>query len=171
MRHPGPHAEAARPLIARAAGPLRLPDDPVLIARASGAITTGAGVLLALGRLPRLSALAVLVTAPITQAPPPFWQEKDPELRRQQRAIFVRNLGVLGGALLAAVDTEGRPGLAWRGRHTAQDAQREAAHAAATAKRAAKRARRDAKYQAKLAKAQAQAAPVKVVKAAKQAVT
>jgi hypothetical protein len=34
----------------------------------------------------------------------------------------------MGGLLLAAVDTEGRPGVAWRARHAAHDVRREAQH-------------------------------------------
>src|SRR4051794_18613790 len=162
VRHPGPHAEAARPLVDKAAGPLRLPNDPELIVRVSGAVTAAGGVLLAAGRLPRLAALAVVLAAPTTQASPPFWQEKDPERRRSQRTLFLKNLGLVGGALLASVDTEGQPGLVYRGRqasHAAagnvEDAGRAARRGARTAKKAAKRARKDAARTAKLAKAEA----------------
>ena len=36
----------------------------------------------------------------------------------------MKNLGLLGGLLLAAVDTEGRPGLRWRAGHAIDDATR-----------------------------------------------
>jgi hypothetical protein len=72
---------------------------------------------------------------PTTYAGHPFWQEKDPDIRRQQRTHFLKNLGLLGGVMLAAVDTEGRPGLAWRARRAARDAKREARRASADAKR------------------------------------
>jgi putative oxidoreductase len=45
---------------------------------------------------------------------------------------------MLGGLIIAAVDTEGRPGVAWRARRAAKDARREASHLAATARREAK---------------------------------
>jgi hypothetical protein len=70
--------------------------------------------------LPRLSALAIVATAPAVQNSQPFWKEKDPDLRRAQRTAALKNLGLLGGALLATVDTEGRPSLAWRGRRAAR---------------------------------------------------
>jgi putative oxidoreductase len=114
VRHPGPQAELARPVLKQVSGPLNLPDDPELVVRAAGGVTTAAGVMLALGKLPRVSALAIVLTAPITQPSQPFWQEKDPALRQAQLTLFLKNLGLVGGALLAAVDTEGRPGLAWR---------------------------------------------------------
>jgi hypothetical protein len=36
----------------------------------------------------------------------------------------LKNLGLVGAALLAAVDTAGQPGLAWRAGHLAQDTRR-----------------------------------------------
>ena len=176
VRHPGPHAEAARPLVDRASGPLRLPNDPELVVRASGAVTAAGGVLLATGRLPRLSALAIVLAAPTTQATTPFWREKDPEARRTQRTLFLKNLGLVGGALLAAVDTEGRPGLAYRGRaasHAAaesvEDAGEAARRGAKQARRAAKRAQKDATRAAKLAKAEAKLQAMAAKQAAKDA--
>jgi putative oxidoreductase len=134
-RHPGPQAELARPVLDRVTVPLKLPQDQVQVVRIAGAVTAAAGLLLAVGKLPRLSALAIVVAAPAVQNTQPFWTEKDPELRRQQRNTFLKNLGLLGGTLLAAVDTEGRPGLAYRGRragHLAADAARDAGAATRT---------------------------------------
>ena len=153
FRHPGPHAEAARPVLAKASGPLKLPNDPELVVRASGAVTAAAGVLLATGRLPRLAALAIVATAPVAQASTPFWQEKDPEAKRAQRSTFLKNLGLVGGALLAAVDTEGRPGLAYRGRVATKAVTEGVQDTGKAASKAAKRAKKDAKRSAKLAKA------------------
>ena len=48
---------------------------------------------------------------------------------------------MLGGLLIAAGDTEGKPGVAWRARRAAKDARREARHLAATARREAKLAK------------------------------
>jgi uncharacterized membrane protein YphA (DoxX/SURF4 family) len=165
-RHPGPQVEMAGPVLQRISAPLRLPDDPVVVVRAAGAVTAAAGFLLAAGRLPRLSALAIIAVAPVVQTGQPFWQEKDPELRRTQRVAFLKNLGLLGGTLLAAVDTEGRPGLAWRGRQvgqlaadaardagaatasTVKDAQHSATESARDARKAAKKAQKRAAKQA-----------------------
>jgi hypothetical protein len=57
---------------------------------------------------------------------------------------FLKNVSLLGGTLLAVVDTGGKPGLPWRARRAAKDAAR-AAHTA----------KREAKLNAKAAKAQA----------------
>jgi putative oxidoreductase len=75
----------------------------------------------------------------VPQAPIPT----DPQAKNMQRLQFAKNTSVLGGLLLAGVDTEGKPGLAWRARRAAADVRREA-------KQVAKNARREAK----LAKAQ-----------------
>jgi uncharacterized membrane protein YphA (DoxX/SURF4 family) len=151
-RHPGPQAELARPVLDRVSAPLKLPQDPILVVRAAGGVTAAAGLLLAAGKLPRLSALAIVLAAPAVQNSQPFWREKDPELRRTQRNAFVKNLGLLGGTLLAAVDTEGRPGLAWRGRragHLAADAARDAS--AATVRDVQESARKGARSARKAA--------------------
>lgn len=150
FRHPAPKADAARPLVHKVAGPLRLPDDPETLVRANGAAMAGAGALLAIGRLPRLSSLVLATTiVPTTYVAHPFWETKDPEERRSQRIHFLKNLGLLGGVLLATVDTEGRPGLAWRTKHASRDARRAARLARAEAKLAAKQAKREAKHAAR----------------------
>lgn len=172
-RHPGPHAEAAKPVLKQVSGPLRLPNDPVMVVRAAGAVTAVAGGLLAAGRLPRLSALAIVATAPVVQPVEPFWKEKDPELRRTKQATFVKTLGLIGGALLATVDTEGKPSVAYRGRKARKaaaaaihDAREEASEsvtnarvssqkAAQSAKKSAKQFRKDAEKAARQAAADA----------------
>ena len=57
-----------------------------------------------------------------------FWEETDPGAKTLQRLQFAKNLSVLGGLILAAVDTEGRPGVAWRAQRAARDLRREAGH-------------------------------------------
>ena len=82
---------------------------------ADGALKVAAGGLLAFGRFPRLSALALAGSlVPTTIAGHPFWKESDPAKRRQQRVHLTKNVSMLGGLLIAAVDTEGKPSLAWR---------------------------------------------------------
>jgi putative oxidoreductase len=149
-RHPTPHLENAKPVLDRVSGPLRLPPDQLLVVRVAGGVTAGAGVLLALGRFPRLAALAAVATAPVTHASAPFWQEKDPERRRQKRTELVKNLGLLGGALLASVDTGGQPDLAWRGRRAARTAKRAAAAASVAATHTARATAHDVGQRAEL---------------------
>ncbi|HUJ66530.1 MAG TPA: hypothetical protein VLX59_13380, partial [Acidimicrobiales bacterium] len=50
------------------------------------------------------------------------WEETDEATKAQQRIHFIKNLGLLGGLILAAVDTEGAPSLGWRARRRARRA-------------------------------------------------
>jgi len=153
FKHPARKAEAARPFVEKVAPTLGLPDDPELLVRANGLAMVAAGSLLALGRFPRISAAVLAATViPTTVAGHPFWKEQDPEVRAQQRVQFLKNLGLLGGLLLAAVDTEGRPGLAYRAHLVNESAHR----AARTTRREARHAAHTAAREARLKAAQAQ---------------
>ena len=56
-------------------------------------------------------AASIVPTTPIDHA---FWDETDPAKRKAQRVQFLKNMAMMGGVLLATVDTAGKPGLAWR---------------------------------------------------------
>lgn len=146
LRHPAKRTAAAAPLVKALAGPLRLPDDPEMMVRANGATMLAAGTLLGMGRLPRVAALVLAGTlVPTTYVAHPFWTVQDPAERSRQKVHFLKNVGLLGGVLLAAVDTAGKPGLAYRASHAQADARRQAALTKREAKRAARSARRFAK--------------------------
>jgi uncharacterized membrane protein YphA (DoxX/SURF4 family) len=105
------------------AEPLGLPDDPETLVKINGAVQVGAGVLLAMGRLPRVASLALAGSlVPTTLAGHRFWEETDERKRASQRIQFFKNAAMLGGLLLAAVDTEGRPSVSWRARRAAEHA-------------------------------------------------
>lgn len=146
LRHPAKRAQMAAPLVKALAGPLKMPDDPEMMVRANGATMLVAGTLLGLGRFPRIAALA-LATAlvPTTYAGHAFWTIEDPAARAQQKVHFLKNVGLLGGVLLASVDTAGQPGLAYRARRVGFEARRQTALAKREARHAAKSARRGAK--------------------------
>lgn len=153
LRHPGARASTAAPFVARIAKPLGLPDDPELLVRANGVAMLGAGSLLAMGRFPRLASLVLVGTmVPTTFVGHAFWTVKDAAARKQQRIQFDKNLGLIGGLLIAAVDTEGKPSLAWRAQHAVKDVRR----TSATTTRGARRLARSARREAKLATVQAQ---------------
>jgi uncharacterized membrane protein YphA (DoxX/SURF4 family) len=145
LRHPSALKPKVAPFAARLA-PLGLPDDPELLVRANGATMMGGGALLATGHLPRLASVALVGTmVPTTYVGHAFWAETDPATRRTQRISFLKNLGLIGGLLLAAVDTEGKPGVAYRlgmagdaAKRTARTTRREARHATRAARREAK---------------------------------
>jgi putative oxidoreductase len=124
-----------------------LPEDTEQLVKINGAAQVGAGVLLALGRFPRLSATVLVGSiVPTTLAGHRFWEiDDDPGRRAQQKIHFFKNVGLLGGLLLAAVDTEGRPGLAWRAQHAGH-------HVVDTSRHAHKLARLEAKLAARRAR-------------------
>jgi len=148
-RHPAQRAKLAAPLIAKVPPQLGLPNDPELLVRINGAAMAGAGVLLALGRFPRLAAVVLSASVvPTTLGGHRFWEVKDPQARKQQQLHFTKNLGLLGGTLLAAVDTDGRPGLSWRARRANRDLHRSAGVARREARHAKNTARREARLKA-----------------------
>ena len=78
---------------------------------------------------------------PTTLAGHRFWEHEDPKERFGQTSHFLKNAGLLGGLLLAAVDTEGKPSVGYRARRAASRA------ADATEKNVAKAQKRAAKAQ------------------------
>jgi len=92
-----------------------LPEDPATLVRVNGAVQALGGLALAYGRGRRLGASVLAVTmVPSTLAKHQFWAEGTPEGKAAERAAFLKSASVLGGLLVAAQDTEGRPSLAWR---------------------------------------------------------
>jgi uncharacterized membrane protein YphA (DoxX/SURF4 family) len=91
--------------------------DTETLIRINGGVQVVGGILLAVGTLRRVACLALMGSiVPTTYAGHRFWEETDDVARAQQRMHFVKNLGLLGGLILAAVDTEGEPSLGWRAR-------------------------------------------------------
>jgi putative oxidoreductase len=110
-------AAVTEPLKARFAF---LPEDPATLVRLNGMVQVGAGGLLALGKFRRLASWALVASViPTTYAVHRFWDEVDEEARTRQRVHFLKNVGLLGGLILAATDTEGAPSLGWRARRRA----------------------------------------------------
>ncbi|MFW0793034.1 DoxX family protein [Gordonia sp. CPCC 205515] len=126
LRNPHKRAEMATPLIDKSVDVLpnsvtdSVPTEPLTLVRANGAVQVGGGVLLATGKFPRVASLALAGSLiPTTIAGHAFWEETDPVKKSMQRTQFLKNTSLLGGLLIAAVDTEAKPSLAWRGRRKA----------------------------------------------------
>ena len=153
LRNPGGKAAAAESITPITKNIPALADqDPENLVRINGAAQVAAGTLLALNRFPRLSALVLAASiVPTTAAGHRFWEVDDDMARSQQKVHFLKNVGLLGGLLLAAADTEGRPGVVWRTKHTAEHAGAAAQRTRKQARRAAQTARREAKLAAKAA--------------------
>lgn len=138
------HATKATPLadkvvpLARRSG-VPVPQDTLTLVRINAGVQIVAGLALATGRTPRLASAALAASlVPTTIVGHPFWSAKEPGERNRQLLQFAKNASMLGGVLVAAGDTEGKPGVAWRTRRAAKDARREAAHLAKSARREAK---------------------------------
>lgn len=121
LRKPAEHVTTARgPVdqVTRRAGLTRSLSDRELglIVRVHGGVTVLAALNLAFGRAPRTAALLLAaLSVPLAIAHQPFTPSSVPRAERVDG--FVRNLGGIGAALLAAVDREGKPGMAWRLEH------------------------------------------------------
>ncbi|MFC4018547.1 DoxX family protein [Micromonospora sp. GCM10011542] len=143
-------APAAKPVTDRMAPLLRkahpsIPTETEQLIRINSAVQLGAGLMLATGRLTRPAALALAGTlVPVTIAGHPFWKNDDPMARNNNQIHVLKNLGLLGGLLLAAADTQGKPGLRWRTGHRIGHSRRSVQRAVRTAKREARIAVRSA---------------------------
>ncbi|MEV4480168.1 DoxX family protein [Micromonospora coxensis] len=132
-----PVTDRVAPLIQRAAP--QLPTDTETLIRANAVAQLAAGLMFATGKFTRPAALVLAGTlVPTTVAGHPFWQNDDPAMRANNQIHFLKNLGLLGGLLLAAADTEGKPGLRWRAGHRIGHSRRSVQRAVRTARREAK---------------------------------
>jgi putative oxidoreductase len=103
----------------------RLPTDPRTLVRINGAVHLVGGLLLATGHFTRPAAAALAGSlVPTTFGGHPFWTFEDPAVRVNHQTHFLKNLGLLGGLLLAAADSEGRPSLRWRTNRLAKNTRR-----------------------------------------------
>ena len=115
------------PLVDKATASLPVTLDSKQMVQLNGAVHVVGGAMLATGRLPRLSALALAISlVPTTVAGHRFWEETDAQQRASQQVHFFKNVSMIGGLLLAAVDTEGKPSLAWLARRSAAKAAKRA---------------------------------------------
>lgn len=113
-----------------------VPADAETILKVAGGVAAVAGTALALNKVPRVAALALLATTSVGLAGRKrVWELEGTERLEELKAI-AGDLGLLGGVLLAAVDTDGKPSLAYRvdklierGQKSAEKRQREIAKA------------------------------------------
>jgi putative oxidoreductase len=129
LRKPQDRVPGAAPIVDKVAEmadqqlPVQVPRDVEQWVKADAALKVGAGTLFALGKFPRLSALVLTGSiVPTTLAGHRFWEEDDPKVQFEKIAHFLKNLGLLGGLLLAVVDTEGKPSVGYLARRAAKKA-------------------------------------------------
>jgi len=125
LRKPDEFVKAAEPFADRVVPAVKkyapqqvavvIPEDAVNLVRANGAVQVVGGLGLATGMGRRLGALLLAAsTLPSTIAKHPFWSKTDPQEKALDRAQFLKNTSLLGGVLIAAMDTEGKPSLSYR---------------------------------------------------------
>ncbi|MDP3894308.1 DoxX family membrane protein [Nocardioides sp.] len=137
-----PVTDKVVPAARRAAPQVPIPTDPVTQVRINAAAQILGAAALASGKAPRAGALVLAATlVPTTAAGHRFWEESDPDAKANQKIHFFKNVSMFGGLLLAGVDTDGKPGMAWRARRAAKDVRREARHVGRSARREAKLAK------------------------------
>jgi putative oxidoreductase len=126
LRHPAPKVSSAEAL--------GLQENTEQLVKGNAAAQVVAGLAMATNRLPRLSALVLAGSlVPTTAAGHRFWEYKDPAQRTEQTQHFIKNVSMLGGLLLASVDTEGRESVARRTKRVSRSAARKAAKRSAKA--------------------------------------
>lgn len=125
LRDPGPLVPAAEPITDKVVPLVKqyapdqvaayIPEDTKTLVRVHGAVQVLGGLALATGKGRRTgSVLLAGSLIPSTAAKHPFWSRQDADQKALDRAHFVKNVSLLGGVLLAAGDTEGKPSLVWR---------------------------------------------------------
>ena len=109
LRAPGGRVDQAGDVL----GALRkwgvpLPADDEVVVRANAAVMVVAGTTLALGRFPRLSALALAGSLiPTTLAGHSYWALESEAERKAQRIQFHKNMALIGGLLFAVLEQSG----------------------------------------------------------------
>lgn len=119
-------------------------NDAETVTRVVAGAQVGAGLLLTLGRMPRLSSLLLAATVvPDAMTGHAFWAQSDKQDREAQRGLFLRDVGLLGGLLVSVADTGGRESVPHRAARTAKRARKSAKsttrHAGGQAKKRARR--------------------------------
>lgn len=112
--------------------------------RVNAAVQVAGAALLSTGRTPRLASIALAATlVPTTVAGHAFWAETDPAQKSVHQMHFFKNLSVLGGLMIAAVDTAGKESVAHKTKRVTKRSKRKAAQSAAkSAAKASKKAAR-----------------------------
>jgi uncharacterized membrane protein YphA (DoxX/SURF4 family) len=114
-RHSARSAPLVTPLLKEAGVPLTVPQ----LTRLHGVATLAAATSLAGSRTPRTAGLALASLTTVTVVfGEPFWRVPAGPARTASREAFIKNVSLLGGALLAA--TAGKPKRARKARPTSR---------------------------------------------------
>lgn len=124
-------AEQLRPVLQRAGKTIpsarSFTANEQLVAKVVGGTQIGAGLLLGIGKLSRVAALLLVVSSALnTVVEYRSADSSTKEAKTHRRNELLKNVSLIGAVMLATVDTNGRPGLAWRAEHLAGDARKSA---------------------------------------------
>ena len=124
IRDPQPKASPAAPVAKPLADRIpQLPSDPESLVKLDGAIKVAGGLGLVFGPFARPAALLLAGSlVPTTLAGHRFWETTDPDQKASDRVEFFKNVSLLGGLLIAALDTGGRPSIPWVAGRAVHDA-------------------------------------------------
>lgn len=113
LRNPQPKAGPASPIAKPIADRVpQLPNDPESLVKIDGAVKVVGGLGLVFGPFARPAALLLAGSmVPTTLAGHRFWETTDPDQKVSDRVEFFKNVSLLGGLLIAALDTGGRPSV------------------------------------------------------------
>lgn len=102
-----------------------LTEKPKLTVQVLGGVQIAAGVALAVGKFPRLAAVTLCGVHKLNSyaefRSAPLETEKDVTA---QRKTLLKNISILGGLGIAAVDLAGKPSLSWRAEHISKQAKK-----------------------------------------------
>jgi uncharacterized membrane protein YphA (DoxX/SURF4 family) len=105
----GPASPIAKPIADRVP---QLPNDPESLVKLDGAIKVVGGLGLVFGPFARPAALLLAGSlVPTTLAAHRFWETTDPDQKVSDRVEFFKNVSLVGGLLVTALDTGGRPSI------------------------------------------------------------
>jgi uncharacterized membrane protein YphA (DoxX/SURF4 family) len=176
-RRPELMADRAKPVTDRVAPLLtavypNAPTDARTLVKINGAVQLAGGLMLASGKAARPGALLLAGSlVPTTLAGHRYWEIDDPTERAHQKIHFFKNVSMLGGLLIAAMDTAGQPGLAWRTGYLARETKRSVRRTAKDTRYAVDKATRKAQLKATKAAGTAGVAATGAVGAASVAAT
>jgi len=128
LRNSGAQVDTAEPIAPTIGETVGLGDDTEQLVQINAAAQVAGGVLLATGKLPRVASLVLAASLiPTTAAGHAFWEMEEGPAKKEQQTHFLKNVSLLGGLLLAAVDTAGKPSLGWRAKRAARAAKKSVA--------------------------------------------
>lgn len=131
------------------------PADARTLLKICGGVAAGAGVLFALNKAPRLAALLLVGTTTVGYAQlRPVWKLEGHQREEAVKDLLVQG-GLIGGMLLATVDTDGKPSLGWRADRLVEKGRKKAEKAQNQAGRALEKGGKDVSQKAQKSRKQA----------------